>query len=108
MKGVITEVCNRLEFCVEIHAYSTYSREINSQYDIYFVDIEMPITNGFELVKRIEDPGKTIVYTTGIEDYVFSSFENNAYDFVRKRLLLTDVQRVLTRYVSEKRKKNNN
>lgn len=73
----------------------------SDSFDIFFLDIEMPEKSGFEISAEFTEKQVKIVYVTAIENYVFKSFENHAYDFIRKSNLHDDLIRVLSRYIHE-------
>ncbi len=91
---------------IEIHADYYTNGEVCTikDYDLYFIDVQMPLINGFELSERVfrEAIGK-IVFVSSIEEYVFSSYQNHAYDFLRKSLIQEETERVIRRYLKETR-----
>lgn len=51
--------------------------------DLIFLDIEMPILSGFDLLDDIEDkPG--VVFVTGKTQYAFKAFNYDAVDYLQK------------------------
>lgn len=56
------------------------------QFDVVFLDIDMPGMNGFSLAERIQRtaPKVNIVYVTGHEKYALESFNTYASDFLVK------------------------
>jgi two-component system, LytTR family, response regulator len=51
--------------------------------DVLFLDIQMPGTNGFELLARIpEQP--MVVFTTAFDQYALQAFEVNSIDYLLK------------------------
>ncbi len=52
--------------------------------DLIFLDIKMPGGNGFELLKRFENPAFEVVFITGFDEYALQAFEFNALDYVLK------------------------
>lgn len=57
----------------------------NMIYDAYFVDIEMPIVNGFNVAKQIhKDQNVPIIFVTAHEHYAIEGYEYNAFRFVSK------------------------
>lgn len=66
------------------------------EFNIIFLDLEMPELDGLETAKAIRhnDPNVVLVFVTNREDLVFDAFQYNAIAFVRKKLLdeeLTEV-----------------
>lgn len=63
--------------------------------EVLFLDIQMPLINGFELLAMIdEDRMPNIVFVTAFDEYALKAFEENALDYLlkpveKKRLLKT-------------------
>ena len=51
--------------------------------DIIFLDIQMPVLNGFEMLDYIEYNPK-IIFTTAYEEYAIAAFEENSIDYLLK------------------------
>lgn len=56
------------------------------QYDIFFLDIEMPGLNGLELCRRIrvDYPDSLVIFISNREELVFQTFEVRPFRFIRK------------------------
>lgn len=55
-------------------------------YDILFLDVDMPVINGIELGKKIRRKNRLakIIYVTGYADYAFRAFSVHAFDYLIK------------------------
>ncbi|MBL7826564.1 MAG: response regulator transcription factor [Saprospiraceae bacterium] len=51
---------------------------------LFFVDIEMPILNGFDLLKRCEPLDFKVVFTTAYDQYAVRAIKFNALDYLLK------------------------
>ncbi|MFM6977029.1 MAG: LytR/AlgR family response regulator transcription factor [Sphingobacteriaceae bacterium] len=51
--------------------------------DVIFLDIEMPIMNGFEMLKMIQHKPK-VIFTTAFDQYAIQAFEENSIDYLLK------------------------
>jgi two-component system LytT family response regulator len=51
---------------------------------LLFLDIEMPILNGFELLRRCEPLDFKVVFTTAYDQYAVKAFKFNALDYLLK------------------------
>jgi|LauGreDrversion4_2_1035121.scaffolds.fasta_scaffold00040_9 two-component system LytT family response regulator len=51
--------------------------------DVIFLDIEMPVMNGFEMLKSLRHKPK-VVFTTAFDQYAIQAFEENSIDYLLK------------------------
>ena len=65
-------------------------------FDLLFLDIDMPETDGIELGLKLRNAKRNIdiVYVSEREDRVFESFKVHPFGFVRKRNFLKDIRSV--------------
>ncbi len=64
--------------------------------DLIFLDVEMPVLNGFELLRAIEHRPK-VVFTTAFEDYAVKAFEENSIDYLTKPIATDRLQKTMQR-----------
>ena len=55
----------------------------NIEVDLIFLDIEMPIVNGFELLDVLKNKTQ-IIFVTGKTEYAFKAFDYDATDYLHK------------------------
>lgn len=51
--------------------------------DLVFLDIQMPVLNGFEMLKKLQNQPK-IIFTTAFDQYAIKAFEENSVDYLLK------------------------
>lgn len=51
--------------------------------DLIFLDIEMPVLNGFEMLTKLEHQPK-VVFTTAYDQYAIKAFEEGSIDYLLK------------------------
>ena len=72
----------------DVHSYSNPSdpRIMNREYDLYFLDIDMPEISGFELAVKIQKKytDAIFLFVSGHNEFVYDSFRFSAFYFVRK------------------------
>lgn len=58
----------------------------DNTFDLAFLDIELKYTNGLELAQSIrkQDQGMLLVFTTGLQNYVFRAYEVQAFRYLLK------------------------
>ena len=60
---------------------------VNETFDIVFLDIEMPILNGLEVLESI--PNKpAVIITTAYSNFAFEAYQNDAVDYLLKPISL--------------------
>ena len=80
------------------NAIETKNGLMETEFDLIFLDIEMPILSGFDLLDAL--PNKPhIIFVTGKEEYAFKAFNYEAVDYIGKPLtkkrFLTAVDKAL-------------
>lgn len=68
------------------HASFDFLEEYQSQYDVIFLDIEMPGSDGIEVAHEIRsrDEAVGIIFVTNMGQYAIKGYEVNAIDFIVK------------------------
>jgi two-component system, LytTR family, response regulator len=51
--------------------------------DVLFLDIQMPVMNGFELLSRLDEQ-PCVIFTTAFDEYALRAFEVNSIDYLVK------------------------
>lgn len=71
----------------------------NVDFDILFLDIEMPEISGIELSKNQSLAGANIVFVTSKESLVFEAYNTtNALGFIRKDNLINDLKVIMDKF----------
>lgn len=70
-------------------------------FDIFLLDIQMPIQDGLELAKKIRETGNQscIIFVTALEEYVYDAFEVEALDYICKPVDDTRLKKALHRAI---------
>ena len=67
--------------------------------DLLFLDIQMPVLDGFDVVELLGDDCPPVIFVTGYDEYAIKAFEVHAVDYilkpVRKERLEESVKRIL-------------
>jgi len=73
----------------------------NNDIDIIFLDVEMPIISGFDLLESLENPPQVILIT-GKPDYALKAFDYDVTDYLYKPITQprfeASIKRALTRF----------
>jgi two-component system, LytTR family, response regulator len=52
--------------------------------DLVFLDVQMPGTHGFDVVRRVGDAMPAVVFVTAFDQYALAAFEVHAFDYLLK------------------------
>ena len=72
--SIVSEARNGAEALVEIDKYNP---------DIIFLDIEMPLLNGFEMLAKLTKM-PLVIFSTAYDQYAIRAFEENSVDYLLK------------------------
>jgi two-component system, LytTR family, response regulator len=64
--------------------------------DILFLDIQMPVLNGFDLLSRL-DRQPVVIFVTAYDQYALKAFEVNSIDYLLKPVEPEHLERALTK-----------
>jgi two-component system LytT family response regulator len=66
----------------------------NLKPDLIFLDIEMPILNGFEMLSKLNHYPK-VVFTTAYDQYAIKAFEEGSIDYLLKPIELERLEKTI-------------
>lgn len=82
----------------ETESPETAVREIDSlKPDVVFLDIQMPVLDGFDVVSMLEKPRPYIIFVTAYDQYAIKAFEVFALDYLTKPVRLERLKESLER-----------
>ena len=97
------------EFCPEVHileqlnsAESGFETIKKLQPDLVFLDIEMPVLNGFQLLEQFSDIRFAVIFTTSFDQYAIKAIRFSALDYLLKPIDPAELKNAI-RKVSELR-----
>lgn len=64
-------------------------------FDVLFLDIQMPELDGFAVLERIQGKDPLVVFTTAFNDYALKAFEVNSVDYLVKPVAADQLARAL-------------
>lgn len=70
-------------------------------FDLIFLDIQMPVLTGIELVRTMKDP-PAVIFTTAYRDYAVESYELDAVDYLLKPITFARFVQAVEKFVEQK------
>jgi two-component system LytT family response regulator len=79
------------QHCPQVEVIAVYNSSVKAfneieslQPDLLFLDIEMPLINGFELLEKLGQINFSVVFITAYNQYALKAFRFNALDYLLK------------------------
>ena len=86
------------EFCPDVQVLGSTSspsegiKLINEvKPDVVFLDIEMPVLNGFDVLESIPDKNFEVIFITAYDHYAIKAFKVNAIDYILKPVNVKEI-----------------
>ena len=67
------------------------------QPDVVFLDVQMPVLDGFDIVDLLAEPRPHVVFVTAYDEYALQAFEVHALDYLTKPVRLQRLNKTLRR-----------
>ena len=84
--------------CAQVEVITAYSSSVKAaneieslQPDLLFLDVEMPVINGFELLNKISHLNFSVIFITAYNQYALRAFRFNALDYLVKPIDTNDL-----------------
>ncbi|MEO7523444.1 MAG: LytTR family DNA-binding domain-containing protein [Ferruginibacter sp.] len=71
--------------------------------DLLFLDIEMPVMSGFELIEKIKHLNINIVFVTAYNQFAIKAFRFNALDYLLKPVEQEDLKATIAKALESKK-----
>ena len=76
-----------------------------SEFDLLFLDVEMPGGNGFSLLDRFQTMSFEVIFSTAYNQYAIEALRSSALDYLLKPVDLTQLKNALQRFRDRKEEK---
>jgi two-component system LytT family response regulator len=76
----------------------------NNDFDLVFLDVEMPCKNGFELLNEVRKNGSTfsVIFYTAYDKYMIQALRKSAFDYILKPVDPKELEKAITRFKEQK------
>ncbi|HYF32177.1 MAG TPA: LytTR family DNA-binding domain-containing protein [Chitinophagaceae bacterium] len=73
----------------------------NYQPHLVFLDVQMPLMNGFELLKRLDKIDFRIIFTTAYDHYAIQAIRFSALDYLLKPIDADELIQAVSKFIKE-------
>lgn len=92
LRKLIENYCPDLFICGTAHNFETGQKAIDTHKpDLVFLDIEMPIGSGFDLLESLPDRNFHVIFTTAYDQYALKAIKEQALDYILKPIDIDDL-----------------
>jgi len=70
----------------------------NVRTDLVFLDIDIPMMNGMEVLQHLQEQTFEIIFTTGSEEHTFKAYKFEALDYLLKPIDPVEFQNALNKF----------
>lgn len=101
-------------YCTEIKVVGTASSAIKAKDminrlspDVVFLDINMPVLDGFDFLESVDSSKFMIVFVTAHSEYAIKAIKARAIDYLLKPINIKELQQAVNRLVNHSNDKSN-
>ncbi len=96
LENMLTQFCQEVKVVAAVESIRDAVTAINQwKPDLIFLDIELPIENGFMLFKYFPNPFFEVIFTTAYAQYALKAFKLSAIDYLLKPFDLEELRQSL-------------
>lgn len=71
--------------------------------DLLFLDVEMPLMNGFEFLEQFDKPGFDVIFTTAYSQYAIKAFKAQAINYLLKPIDEEELTEAINKFIERKK-----
>lgn len=92
LAGILLKYCPKVELLGEANSAENAIAIINEHNpDLVFLDIEMPKTDGFQLLEKLKDFRFEVIFVTAYDNYAIKAIRFSAADYILKPININDL-----------------
>lgn len=100
---LLTEYCPEVQIMDKCQSVQAGLSAINlHKPDLIFLDIEMPVLNGFDLLQKIKNFPLSVIFTTAYQHYAIKAIRYSALDYLLKPIDYKELIQAVHRFVNQK------
>ncbi len=104
---LLTQYCPEVQIMEQCQSVQAGLTAINTHKpDLIFLDIEMPVLNGFDLLEMVKNYPLAVIFTTAYQHYAVKAIRYSALDYLLKPVDYKELIQAVHRYVSQKSRPN--
>lgn len=74
--------------------------------ELVFLDIEMPVMNGFSMLEHLDEIPFEVVFTTAYDQYAITAFRFSALNYLLKPIDVEELEKTMAQFRRKKEKQN--
>lgn len=104
LRQKILQHCPEIEIIASCNIPETGIEMINTLHpDLVFLDIEMPVINGFTLLQRVKNRNFELIFVTAYDHYAIKAIRYSALDYLVKPVEVTELKEAVKRSLEKKK-----
>jgi two-component system LytT family response regulator len=109
LQSLLTQFCPEIDITGTAgNARQAFTVISELQPQLVFLDIEMPMGNGFDLLEKLMPVNFEVIFVTAFDQYAITAFRYSALDYLLKPVSIDDLKRAVSRSVIRIAEKNVN
>ncbi len=109
LKLLIETYCHEIEILACAESVNIASQLVKTyKPDVVFLDIEMPVLDGFDFIDEFDNPNFLIVFVSAHEEFGIKAVKAGAIDYILKPVNIKELKQCVKKLLLVKNKQNRN
>lgn len=109
LETLLEQYCPQVIICgTAVNAKDAKSLINKEQPELLFLDIQMPVENGFDLLRSLSSPSFEVIFVTAYDQYAIQAMRFAAIDYLLKPVDIGELQTAVDRAIRQHRLKAGN